>query len=188
MGLGVILGGVPRPQGLVWAAGHSPTCDGSARERVGCAGAWGGLDGKTAPRGRGANCLRAQLPSLVGRGKEEGGYPKAVSAWGPPESLPHSEHISRLRNSHSRFRNFIPKSFVQGSLKAEAAGGGAPRGPVGLGVGGGGRGGPSAQPPWGRKNWFVLEERQGVRWGGGGGRGGVGLFPKTALDLKVSPQ
>lgn len=24
---------------------------------------------------------------------------------------PHSEHISRLRNSHSRFRNFIPKSF-----------------------------------------------------------------------------
>lgn len=24
---------------------------------------------------------------------------------------PHSEHISCLRNSHSRFRNFIPKSF-----------------------------------------------------------------------------
>lgn len=59
----------PRPQGLVWAAGHSPACNGSARERVGCAGAWRGLDGKTPLRGSGANCLRPQFPSLGGRGK-----------------------------------------------------------------------------------------------------------------------
>lgn len=39
---------------------------------------------------------------------------------------PHSEYISCLRNSHSRFRNFIPKSFgvltVHGSPKAERGG------------------------------------------------------------------
>lgn len=37
---------------------------------------------------------------------------------------PHSEHISCLRNSHSRFRNFIPKSFgapTSTVLKTEAA-------------------------------------------------------------------
>lgn len=37
---------------------------------------------------------------------------------------PHSEHISCLRNSHSRFRNFIPKSFgapTSTVLKPEAA-------------------------------------------------------------------
>ena len=37
---------------------------------------------------------------------------------------PHSEHISCLRNSHSRFRNFIPKSFgapTSTVLKTEGA-------------------------------------------------------------------
>lgn len=67
--------------------------------------------------GGGGECVSPCAESALGAGSERSQCP-VPKPRGPSQSCflvrprkPHSEHISCLRNSHSRFRNFIPKSF-----------------------------------------------------------------------------
>lgn len=110
--------------GFVWAAGHSPACDGSGR----------GPGQERAPA-LGAKCLLG--PSSKARPSRVLGVP-SQSCFRVRPRKPHSEYISCLRNSHSRFRNFIPKSF--GARRQGEAPSAVPRGArwllaIGPGVG-----------------------------------------------------
>lgn len=81
-------------------------------KRVGYMAA-GTLTEEGSPGCLGCGDLHAEFQSVV--------PPKVICV---RQRKPHSEHISCLRNSHSRFRNFIPKSFgapISTVLKTEAA-------------------------------------------------------------------
>lgn len=187
--------------GRRWAL-FGPTGPGSGRESGLYGGGWGerGLDRST-PRFLGPEVFGPSSKARPSRARKS--LPKLFCVR-PRE--PHSEYISCLRNSHSRFRNFIPKSFgaltpVPGSLR----GWGRPpalctplEGPGGPWCSAPLRGGrfPTRHPSAHREgqrtpdpsSWNKRRAGLFSRWGGGWGReSGHLLFPKRALNLIFPP-